>query len=97
MLGSHPSFQAILETMTEWTVPRLQPADTITCVCDRNEPAAGEARQRFEFLRKSRGNRERLYPSLAFASMRDELCLQAANVLVYDKCRWMQTWVRPQQ
>src|SRR5439155_1220414 len=50
-----------------------------------------------EFQKKSRGNRERLYPSLAFASMRDELCLQAADVLVYDKCRWMQTWVRPQQ
>jgi len=97
LLGSHPSFQAILEAMTEWTVPRLQPADTITCVCDRNEPAAGEARQRFEFLRKSRGTGSASIPALPSHRCGMELCLQAADVLVYDKCRWMQTWVRPQQ
>jgi len=88
------SLQAILEMMAEQMTPRLQPPGTITCVCDRNKQAAGEARERFEFLRKSRANWERLYPTLAFASMRDELSLQAADVLVYENCRWMQTLVR---
>ena len=91
------SLQAILEMMAEQMVPRLQPADTITCVCDRNKQAAGEARKRFEFLRKSRPDWERLYPTLTFASMQDELSLQAADVLVYENCRWMQTWVQHQE
>lgn len=91
------SLQAILEMMAERMAPDLQPTGTITCVCDRNDQAAGKARGRFEFLRKSRANWERLYPILAFASRRDELALQAADVLVYENCRWMQTWVRHQE
>jgi hypothetical protein len=88
------SFQAILEMMADRMASRLQPTGKIVCVCDRNDQAAGEARQRFEFLRKTRAGWEHLYPTLTFTSMKDELCLQAADVLVYENCRWMQTWVR---
>ncbi len=88
------SLQAILEMMADRMAPRLQPTGTIVCVCDRNDQAAGEARQRFEFLRKTRPGWDRFYPSLTFASMKDELRLQAADVLVYENCRWMQTWVQ---
>jgi hypothetical protein len=91
------SLQAILEMMAEKMASGLRRAETITCVCDRNKQVAGEARQRFESLRQTRTDWGRVYSGLSFASMRDDLALQAADVLVYENCRWMQTWVRHQE